>query len=102
MPGQWAGSNRRAELPPNWYTEIRPAVLERDGYRCTAPLRDETRCPEPGTDVDHIGDPLDHNLNNLRLLCSWHHNKRSSAQGNQARHRPPPLRRPPEAHPGLN
>jgi hypothetical protein len=101
MPGQWAGSNRREELPTNWYTEIRPAVLERDGYRCTAPLRDETRCPEPGTDVDHIGDPNDHSLPNLRLLCSWHHDRKSSAQGNAARLRPPPLRRPAEKHPGL-
>jgi hypothetical protein len=101
MSGHWKGSNRRSELPPNWYTEIRPAVMERDAYRCTATLRDDTRCPEPGTDVDHIGDPHDHSLGNLRLLCSWHHNKRSSAQGNAARLRPPPLRRPSEAHPGL-
>lgn len=101
MPGNWAGSRRRAELPKNWYTEIRPAVLQRDAYRCTATLRDETRCAEPGTDVDHMGDPQDHSLTNLRLLCSWHHGKRSSRQGNTARLRPPPLRRPPENHPGI-
>lgn len=101
MPGNWEGSNRRAQLPPNWYTEIRPAILQRDGHRCTERLRDGSRCTEPGTDVDHIGDPHNHQHDNLRLLCGWHHNKKSSAQGNAARLRPPPLRRPPEAHPGL-
>ncbi|WP_068922186.1 HNH endonuclease [Planobispora rosea] len=101
MSGRWAGSNRRAELPANWYTELRPAVLKRDGYRCTETLRDETRCAETGTDVDHIGDPHDHRLENLRLLCSWHHNKRSAQQGNAARPKPPSLRRPTERHPGL-
>jgi 5-methylcytosine-specific restriction endonuclease McrA len=101
MSGKWAGSQRRAQLPSNWYTEIRPAILQRDAYRCTESLRDGTRCAEPGTDVDHIGDPHLHHLSNLRLLCSWHHNKKSSAQGNAARLTPPPLRRPSEAHPGL-
>lgn len=101
MSGNWAGSKRRSELPSNWYTEIRPAVLERDGHRCTATLRNETRCAEPGTDVDHIGDPQVHSMENLRLLCSWHHDRRSSAQGNAARGRPPSLRRPAEKHPGI-
>lgn len=101
MPGRWAGSNRRAELPPNWYSEIRPAVLKRDGYRCTATLSDDTRCIEPATDVDHLGDKHDHRLENLAAKCGWHHRKKTSAQGNAARQRQPPLRRPPEPHPGL-
>ncbi|TDD54577.1 HNH endonuclease [Nonomuraea terrae] len=100
MSGKWADSNRRASLPRNW-PEIREQVKRRDGYRCTATLRDDTRCPDPGTDVDHIGDPHVHELKNLRLLCSWHHNKKSSAQGNSARNKPPPLRRPAEKHPGM-
>jgi hypothetical protein len=100
MAGKWQGSNRRTTLPRNW-PELRQQVMRRDGYRCTALQRDEARCPEPGTDVDHIGDPNDHSLENLRLLCSWHHDRKSSAQGNAARTRPPSLRRPTEQHPGL-
>lgn len=100
MAGKWAGSKRKAGLPKNW-PEIREQVKERDGHRCMATMRDDTRCPEPGTDVDHIGDPHDHRLLNLQLLCSWHHDKKSSAQGNAARPKAPPLRRPGEAHPGL-
>lgn len=84
MPGNWAGSRRRAELPANWYTEIRPAVIARDKGRCRW-IENNGRCPEPGTDVDHVGDPDDHSLAALRLLCAGHHGRRSSAQGNAAK-----------------
>jgi hypothetical protein len=100
MSGKWAGSRRREELPPDW-PQIREQVKVRDGYRCKATLRDDSRCPEPGTDVDHIGDRNDHTLPNLQLLCSWHHDRKSAAQGNAARPKPPPLRRPAEKHPGM-
>ena len=68
MPGGWAGSRRRAELPPNWYTEIRPAILQRDGYQCRAVLADGRRCTERATDVDHIGNRHDHRPANLQAL----------------------------------
>lgn len=101
MPGGWSDSNRRAELPPNWASEIRPRILERDGYRCTAILRNNgRRCPDKATDVDHVGDRHDHCDENLASLCEWHHDRKSSAEGNAARKRIS-SRRPPERHPGL-
>lgn len=116
MPGQWQGSTRRTTLPPNWKTEIRPDILDRDRHRCTwldghgddggfdtyltGDHDDADRCTRDGTDVDHVGEPEDHGPANLRTLCSWHHGKRSSKQGNQARRRYS-NRRPPEPHPGL-
>lgn len=55
-------------------------------------------------EVDHIGDPADHSLDNLRLLCRTHHRRRTGQQGAQAaaaaRARRP-RRRPEEPHPGL-
>lgn len=99
MPGGWQGSNRRAQLPPDWASRIRPMVLERDGQQC-AIYDDGVRCTYRATDVDHIGDKNDHSPQNLRAICDWHHKKRSSAQGNAARKRIPEKRRP-EPHPGL-
>jgi hypothetical protein len=115
MSGQWQGGSRRSTLPPEWAPEIRPAILDRDGHRCTwiTDLDDggpsdylagdydpDLRCPRRATDVDHIGDAHDHSPGNLRSLCSWHHDRRSSKQGNAARRRYS-NRRPPERHPGL-
>jgi 5-methylcytosine-specific restriction protein A len=99
MPGQWKGSNRRAELPADWETAIRPRILARDGYQCTW-IEDGVRCTARATDVDHIGDKHDHSDENLRGICDWHHKKRTAAQGNAARKRVPEKRRP-EPHPGL-
>ena len=99
MPGGWQGSRRKAELPPDWASVIRPRILARDGHQCTE-LDDGVRCTYRASDVDHIGDKHDHRDENLRALCDWHHKKRSSAQGNAARRRIPERRRP-EKHPGL-
>lgn len=99
MPGRWAGSTRRAELPPDWDTVIRPRILARDGHRCTW-TTDYKRCREQASDVDHRGDPHDHSDANLRSLCGWHHDRKSSAEGNAARTRLT-MRHPPERHPGL-
>lgn len=123
MAGQWAGSDRRSTLPPDWATRVRPAILTRDDYRCTW-LGDLTqdgrpgdylqavewnilhllgnRCASTATDVDHIGPPDDHTATNLRALCSWHHNHRSSRQGVHGRAQRAHLRqRPITPHPGL-
>lgn len=98
-------SGRVTPLPANWQTEIRPAILARDGYRCLwAPEGRSVAtgyfCAEEATDVDHIGDRDDHSPDNLRSLCATHHGQRTSAQGNAARwqHR---RTRPKERHPGL-
>lgn len=87
MPGGWAGTSatqRRTELPADWYSTIRPAVIARDSGRCRW-IEGGQRCPERGTDVDHVGDPHDHSLTNLRLLCADHHRRRTSAQGHAAK-----------------
>lgn len=99
MPGNWAGSHRRAELPPDWPLIV-DQILARDHRRCQFP--DEQHpgiCGRPATDVDHIGDRHDHRPQNLQAACEWHHDRKSSAQGNAARRRWS-SRRPPEPHPG--
>ena len=96
MSGKWANSNRRAELPTNW-PALRRRILNRDQHRCTETTADGTRCTAHATDVDHTGDKHDHRMEMLRSLCSWHHDRKSSAQGNAAQQR----RRPTPQHPGI-
>lgn len=53
-------------------------------------------------EVDHIGDPADHSLDNLRALCRPHHRSRTGQQANAAMQaKRIPRKRPPEQHPGL-
>lgn len=100
-PRRSTPSRRTTPLPPGWQTRIRPPVLERDGHRCTWIEEDSSRCTAKATDVDHIGDPTDHSLGNLRSLCGYHHRKRTALQARAARGEAPPRRRPAEPHPGL-
>ena len=95
----WSGSDRKNRLPHNWST-LRNQVLHRDNHQCQAILNDGTQCVAQGTDVDHIEPGDNHDLTNLQLLCRWHHNKKSSAEGNRNR---PRYReqRPSEKHPGV-
>lgn len=87
MPGGWTGSSasgRKTALPADWQTRIRPAVIVRDSGRCRW-IEGGRRCPERATDVDHINDPHDHSLANLRALCGMHHRRRTSRQGHAAK-----------------
>ena len=79
----WETSNRREDLPSNWKA-IRLKVLKRDSYRCQGRFSDGKPCDRKAEEVDHIGDKRNHSLSNLRSLCSWHHGKRTSAQGHAA------------------
>ncbi|MEU6614472.1 HNH endonuclease [Streptomyces parvus] len=99
MSGQWAGSNRRDELPADWYTVLRPAVLRRDEHRCRW-REGRVVCGHHANQVDHIGDRHDHRLENLQALCAHHHGIKSSREGNAARWHER-AQRPPERHPGL-
>lgn len=94
----WDGSTRKATLPPHW-SRLRRLVLARDGGRCRW-VEDGVVCNAPANQVDHVGDPHNHDPANLRALCKWHHDRRSGRQGAAAR-RTPPLNRPRERHPGL-
>lgn len=80
----WAGSDRRQRLPKDWATRRR-RVLRRDGNRCAERDQYGERCSEQATEVDHIEPGDDHRESNLRALCSWHHQRKSSREGGQAR-----------------
>lgn len=99
MSGGWEGSTRRDELPANWYTELRPFVLQRDEYRCRW-REGGTVCGHWANQVDHITPGSDHRVENLQALCEHHHRIKSSREGNAARWKER-TRRPPERHPGL-
>lgn len=90
MPG-WHGSDRRSRLPPGW-DKLRKRVLRDAGHRCQVLDTYGVRCTEPALDVDHIINDDNHSYfgpgderNNLRAICEWHHDKKSSAEGAAAR-----------------
>ncbi len=100
--GQWAGSTRRETLGPEFFRN-RARVLRRDGRMCQ--LRDPM-CIGVATEVDHVGDRMDHREANLRAACKPCHQNRSSGQGGAAAGRvrkqiAAARKRKPEAHPGL-
>lgn len=83
MPG-WKGSDRRRELPKDW-PAIHARVLKRDHYRCQH-VREDTgrKCGRHANQVDHIVRPADGGTDddrNLRSLCPWHHQQKSSSEG---------------------
>jgi len=94
----WEGSTRKERLPDNW-PQLRAIVLQRCGGRCEILMRSGKRCHDKATDVDHIIHGDDHSLDNLQGICRWHHNRKSSAEGNAARTYTTSAR-PPERHPG--
>lgn len=115
MPKTWKPdptSWRTAPRPKGW-KKIRAQVIERDGGRCTWVASIEgggswrnwahiQRCTSVGTDVDHMGEPDDHRIDMLRLLCAPHHGKRSSEQANAAKNiRQAQRTRAKPRHPGL-
>lgn len=73
---------RRSAIPP----QLRRAVFDRDGHRCTTPGCNSTHFLE----IDHIR-PVSaggtNALSNLRLLCSACHRTRHAWEGRSARRR---------------
>jgi 5-methylcytosine-specific restriction endonuclease McrA len=105
MSGSWAGSTRKARLPANWESEIRPAVLARDGRACQWRLGHGV-CGAAANQVDHVNPRGGDGMDNLRALCEPHHQFKSSREGGVAagvmRSRIAAARyRKPEQHPGL-
>ncbi|MDG4801708.1 HNH endonuclease signature motif containing protein [Micromonospora sp. WMMD980] len=95
----WEGSDRSARLPSDWAVR-RLRILRRDAYRCQVPLESGPRCLAPAGEVDHIERGDNHEPENLRAICRWHHGKKTAAEGNAARRPAASRRRPPEQHPG--
>lgn len=98
-----AWANTRKHVPDR----TRKDTLERDGYRCTATLRDGQRCPQVvNLEAHHITPWHPEETptpDNLTTLCRWHHQQITQQQARAARMANPLVgeRRPPETHPGL-
>lgn len=97
MAHNWHNSIRNASLPSNWRSTLRPLVLRRDRWLCQ--IRYEGYCTVKATDVDHIGDRLDHRPANLQAACSACNQRKNVLT--RPRARKVSEHRPPEAHPGL-
>lgn len=96
----WSTSDRKERLPKDW-ARIRLRILRRDGYRCRhQQVPGAPRCGRPANQVDHIIPGDDHRDANLQALCAWHHARKSSREGVEARAPRPTRARPPEPHPG--
>lgn len=102
MTNGWHTSTRRRD-PSNWKA-IKQLVAERDNHQCQDYMRDGTPCPDQGTECDHII-PLSQggtdNLDNLRMLCKWHHARKTAREGVNARKTGVSEKRPRESHPGI-
>ena len=86
MSGQWAGSDRRQRLPPDW-GEIRQRVIARDKVCQWRDNPKEPVCGAPANQVDHINPKTDdHRLAALQLLCEPHHRRKSAREGAAAFH----------------
>lgn len=96
----WENS-RPTHVPPR----IRDACLNRDAHRCTALMRDGTRCTETTKlEAAHINQwqPAERiTVDDVRTLCHWHHNRETQAQAAAARRKRGSSRHPKEQHPGL-
>lgn len=89
-----AWAQRHDPLPSDWTARRRRTAM-RAGWRCVAPLEMGARCPEAGTDCDHIinarsaegqamGDAV-HGFRNLQWLCEEHHRVKTLAEARAAK-----------------
>ena len=79
----WSTSGRRQQLPSNWGREIRPRILTRDPI-CRWREHGDYTCRARSTEVDHVRRGSDHSDANLRGLCGYHHQLKSSQEGAEA------------------
>ncbi len=95
---QW----RSVPRPVDWPSRVE-AVLERDGS-CRWIENGQPCGSVEDLECDHLGDPANHDLSNLRALCRMHHRRRTAQQGGlaaAAAAKRRPRKRPPDKHPGL-
>jgi 5-methylcytosine-specific restriction endonuclease McrA len=91
---------RSAPRPVDWPARV-AAVKARD-QSCRWIQHGRICGSVENIEVDHIGDPRDHRLENLRALCRSHHRARTGQQAGQAAAaKRIPRKRPAERHPGL-
>lgn len=86
---------------------VRDAALLRDDHQCTATLQIGGRCPERTHLEAHETDQWEPGrtitVDDVIMLCPFHHNIITQQQAARARRLSPPHRdtRPPARHPGL-
>ena len=79
-----SSSRRRKELPPDW-EKVRKRVLRRDNFVCQhEDVNTGDICGEYASEVDHIRRGNNHDESNLQSLCTYHHRRKSSAEGAEA------------------
>ena len=83
MPGNWADSDRRQRLPPDWDARC-VEVYRLKGHRCYV-VEYGRRCPNRATQVDHVRRGDDHSIENLAPICDDCHGRKSSREGNFAK-----------------
>ena len=95
----WTGE-RKLRLPPDWGRRRRLVII-RDKGMCQYQRSDGRKCGSKGTEVDHLEPGDNHDLSNLRLLCSWHHKRKTQREAQAARQaKVDALKTPEEPHPG--
>lgn len=96
----WEGSDRKQRLPKNWQA-LRKQVLVRDKRMCQiVSIETGYICGLEANEVDHIIHGDNHELSNLQAICTWHHRRKSSQEGNASKIKYAPRNRKPEKHPG--
>jgi len=104
---RWSSSNRRPD-PKGWSATRKQVIARAQGVCQHHPLATESspnphRCYLQGTEVDHIVNLAQggsEELDNLQLLCEWHHKQKTSKEASANRVRRTE-RHPRERHPGL-
>ncbi len=98
MAHNWDSSNRRKD-PPYW-PQLRSQVIARANGLC----EHADSCTYKGIDVDHIVNLAKggtDSLQNLQLLCTWHHKRKTAQEAAEARGPRQRETRTQGKHPGL-
>lgn len=79
----WSTSDRKQELPADW-AKIRLRIGARDRWSCQF-IEAGSKCGDRANQCDHIEPGGPHEDWNLRMLCEYHHARKSSGEGGRAR-----------------